>query len=70
MLNTTEEESIVSSLVERCQSKNEKTIQEKWQEQVTKAVDSIVEVNPYLPEVNIGNEILAINAVPLTLLTL
>ena len=55
---------VLSSLVERCQRKevDKEKIQESWVESCRLAVNSIAEVNPYLPEIVAGDEVSAFKA--------
>ena len=60
-----QEEPVLASLIERCRSEEVSnfTIQEKWKEKVTSAVDSIAHVNPFLPVWEQGQEVSALEAV-------
>ena len=65
VLNTNQEESpILSSLVERCRNPDQKQLaQIDWNQRVSHAVSSIVEVNPYLANTEYGEEVVAGSAI-------
>ena len=60
------EESVISSIAERC-PKNEVdwgiNSKSKWDLMVSNAINQVAEVNPYLPDINVGDEVSALSAI-------
>ena len=60
------EESVISALAERC-PKDEVdwgiTLRSKWDKMVSEAVSQVADVNPYLPDIEVGDEVPALSAI-------
>ena len=55
---------MLSTLVERClNSENKSEIQNDWNRRVAEEINEIASINPYLPDLPIGEEIQALEAV-------
>ena len=70
LYNNNEEKPVLASLLERSQKQEIdygeskiSSIQVRWTELVKKSIDAIAEDNPYLPDLEVGQEVLAADAV-------
>ena len=57
---------VLSALIEQCQEKSEINsirIQSQWNAKVTEQLERIADKNPYLPDVEVGEEVPALSAV-------
>ena len=61
------EEPVLASLVERCLNQEDwggkEKVQRTWKDRLKVAIDSVVDINPYLADVEEGQEIPAVDAV-------
>ena len=70
LYNNNEEKPVLASLLERSQKQEIdwgeskiSSIQVRWTELVKESIDAIAEDNPYLPDLEVGQEVLAADAV-------